>query len=75
MWLLIASTLTIPSDVGAESTCAPVRLINADPSVPHLDDAAFDIGEIEIFLDAGKVEVRLLGKVGEPYDVPADRKR
>jgi hypothetical protein len=54
---------------------APVRLVNADPSVPHLDGAAFEIGKNAAFSDpANGVEVRLLRKAGNSYDIRITRK-
>ena len=42
---------------------APVRLVNADPAIPHLDGAAFEIGKNAAFSDAAnRVEIRLLKK-------------
>lgn len=49
---------------------APVRLVNANPSVSHLKGAAFDLGKNERFVDEqNAVEIRLLGKVGDGYRV------
>jgi len=49
---------------------APVRLVNANPSVSHLKGAAFDLGKNEGFVDEqNAVEIRLLGKVGDGYRV------
>lgn len=47
---------------------APVRLVNANPKVPHLKGAAFDLGKNERFVDEQTgVEIRLLGKEGDGY--------
>ena len=49
---------------------APVRLVNADPSVPHLEGAAFDIGKIESFQDGGnKIKIQLKEKIGGSYKI------
>jgi M6 family metalloprotease-like protein len=54
---------------------APVRLINADPSVPNLDGAAFDMGKNEVFLDGENgVTVRLLRKDAAAYNVRIERR-
>jgi hypothetical protein len=48
----------------------PVRLMDADPAVANLDGAAFDIGKSPSFSDAERrVEVRLLRKSGQSYDL------
>jgi M6 family metalloprotease-like protein len=48
----------------------PVRLMDADPAVANLDGAAFDIGKSTSFSDAERrVEVRLLRKSGQSYDL------
>jgi len=47
---------------------APVKLVNANPSVPHLEGAAFDIGKNASFSDnANRVTVQLKEKVGSSY--------
>jgi immune inhibitor A len=49
---------------------APVRLINADPSVPHLEGAAFEIGKKDLFQDAGnRVKIALKEKIGSSYKI------
>ena len=53
---------------------APVRLVNANPSVPHLDGAAFDNGGNSVFVDQeNSINLRLLRKVGNSYQVHVDR--
>jgi hypothetical protein len=48
--------------------------MNADPSVANLDGAVFDIGKNAVFSDApNRVEVRLLKKVGNSYDIRVQR--
>ena len=54
---------------------APVRLINADPSIANLDGAAFDVGKNAAYSDPdNRVEIRLLRKVGNSYDIWFQRK-
>jgi len=49
---------------------APVRLVNADPSVPHLEGAAFEIGKRDLFQDhRNQVQVRLVEKVNGSYRI------
>ncbi len=53
---------------------APVRLVNANPSVPHLDGAAFDTGGNDLFVDQeNAIKLRLLGKAGNSYQVHVER--
>lgn len=48
----------------------PVRLINANPTVPHLESAAFDIGKNTSFIDEQNgVRIKLLKKHGKSYDI------
>ena len=48
----------------------PVRLINANPTVPHLESAAFDIGKNASFADEQNgVRIKLLKKNGRSYDI------
>ena len=55
---------------------APVRLIDADPSQPHLRGAAFDLGKRERFVDEPNgVEVRLLAKDGHDYRIEVTARR
>ncbi|HID61286.1 MAG TPA: hypothetical protein EYP49_00855 [Anaerolineae bacterium] len=51
---------------------APVRVVDADPSVPYLEGAAFDIGEGrgDTFTDEEhNVEIKLLEKTGYSYEI------
>jgi hypothetical protein len=49
---------------------APVRLIDAAPSVPQLEGAAFDIGRKESFVDEkNAVKIRLMEKIGSSYRI------
>jgi hypothetical protein len=53
---------------------SPVRLIDANPSVPFLDGAAFDIGERAIFKDPpNMIEIELIKKVGTAYVIRVSR--
>jgi len=48
----------------------PVRLVNADPTVPHLESAAFDIDKNTSFADEQNgVRIKLLKKNGRSYDI------
>ena len=49
---------------------APVKLVNADPSVPHLEGAAFDIGKKEMFQDEKhKIKIQLQEKIASSYKI------
>ncbi|MFZ5774161.1 MAG: hypothetical protein ACOY3Z_01555 [Thermodesulfobacteriota bacterium] len=49
---------------------APVKLVNAAPSVPFLEGAAFDIGKQDRYADAAAgVTITLLEKVGQSYRI------
>lgn len=49
---------------------APVKLMNADPSIPHLEGAAFDIGKKDSFRDEkNKIRVQLKEKIGGSYKI------
>ena len=49
---------------------APVKLIDADPKVPHLEGAAFDMGKRDSFHDEKNgIHVKLLKKTGDAYKV------
>ena len=49
---------------------APVKLINADPSRPHLEGAAFDVGKRSSFEDTRNgIRVRLKEKLGNSYKI------
>ncbi len=48
----------------------PVQLMDANPSVPYLQGAAFDIGKREIFKDTkNNLAIILLRKVGLSYEI------
>lgn len=47
---------------------APVKLVNANPSVPHLEGAAFDVGRKDVFRDdRNRLTVQLKEKIGRFY--------
>ncbi len=49
---------------------APVKLMNADPSVPHLEGAAFDIGKKDTFQDeTHKIKIHLQEKIEGSYKI------
>jgi M6 family metalloprotease-like protein len=49
---------------------APVKIIDANPSVPYLNDAAFDIGAQEYYIDTdNNLAIVLLSKDGLSYEI------
>jgi hypothetical protein len=49
---------------------APVKLIDADPDVPYLNDAAFDIGKKATFIDEkNNLAIVLVSKDGLVYEI------
>ncbi len=49
---------------------SPVKLINANPSVPHLEGAAFDIGKNVSYVDSkNNVRIDLIDKIGKSYKI------
>ena len=47
---------------------APVRLMNADPAVPYLQGAAFNLPGKEVFIDKeNSIEIRIIEKIGNSY--------
>jgi hypothetical protein len=49
---------------------APVKLMNANPSMPHLEGAAFDISGKDSFVDKkNKIRIQLEGKVKSSYKI------
>jgi M6 family metalloprotease-like protein len=49
---------------------APVKLINADASIPHLEGAAFDIGKRDSFRDEkNKIAIQLKQKTRDSYRI------
>ena len=50
---------------------SPVKLINADPSIPQLEGAAFDIGKKDSYVDqSNNLKMQLLEKAGSAYKDP-----
>lgn len=53
---------------------APVKLIDADPSVPHLEGAAFDVGKRDRFEDSDSgVRIHIREKIGSAYRITVRR--
>jgi hypothetical protein len=49
---------------------APVRLVNADPSVRHLEGASFDMGKKDTFEDKmNRIKIQLKEKMGTSYKI------
>lgn len=49
---------------------APVKLVDADPTVPHLEGAAFDVGRKGRFVDSSaNLSVTVLAKEGQSYRI------
>jgi len=49
---------------------APVKLMDADSSVPHLEGAAFDIGKKDSFQDnKNRIRIQLQEKIGGAYKI------
>jgi immune inhibitor A len=49
---------------------APVKLMDADSSVPHLEGAAFDIGKKDSFQDnKNRIRIQLKEKIGGAYKI------
>lgn len=49
---------------------APVKLMDADPSVPYLQGAAFDLPDKGVFTDKDNgIEIRLVEKIGNAYKI------
>jgi hypothetical protein len=49
---------------------APVKLVDADASIPHLEGAAFDIGKRDSFRDEkNKIAIQLKQKTGGSYKI------
>jgi len=49
---------------------APVKLINANPSVPHLEGAAFDVGKKNYYQDnKNRIRIEILEKIGNSYKI------
>ncbi|MDI6784254.1 MAG: hypothetical protein QME64_09210 [bacterium] len=53
---------------------APVKLINANPAVPTLEGAMFDIGKPELFEDAqNRIRIRIIEKIDTTYKLRINR--
>lgn len=53
---------------------APVRLVDADPGVEHLEGAAFDLGKNAAFVDRKNgVRIKLLRRIGKSYQIEIQR--
>lgn len=49
---------------------SPVKLMDADPKVPHLEGAAFDIGRKDSFHDErNRIRIKLLEKIDNSYKI------
>jgi hypothetical protein len=49
---------------------SPVRVMNADPAVPYLQGAAFDLPGKEMFIDKkNKIEIRIVEKIGSSFKI------
>jgi hypothetical protein len=49
---------------------SPVRLMNADPAVPYLQGAAFDLPGKQVFIDKkNKIEIQIVEKSGNSYKI------
>lgn len=49
---------------------APAKLVNANPDIPDLNGAAFDVGGNELYVDKENgIQIRLIKKVGLSYEI------
>ena len=49
---------------------SPVKLINADPSMEHLEGAAFDVGKKSEFIDRDHdLKIRIMSREGDSYRI------
>ena len=49
---------------------SPVKLINADPSMEHLEGAAFDVGKKSDFIDMEHgLKIRIMSREGDSYRI------
>lgn len=54
---------------------APVKLVNADPSVEHLEGAAFEVGKLDRYEDTrNRIAVQLEEKTGRSYKLLVTRR-
>jgi hypothetical protein len=55
---------------------SPVKLMNADPSRPHLQGAAFDLPDRAVFTDPRNgIDIRLIEKIGDAYKIRIARQK
>ncbi|MBU1040341.1 MAG: hypothetical protein KKF77_04485 [Proteobacteria bacterium] len=55
---------------------SPVKLVDANPAIPHLEGAAFDVGGNAVFQDApNNIRIKILEKVGSSYRISIERGR
>lgn len=55
---------------------SPVRLMNADPAIPHLQGAAFDLPGKGLFTDKKNgIEIRIVEKIGDSYRIRISQTR
>ncbi len=55
---------------------SPVRLMNADPAVPYLQGAAFDLPGKAVFTDKENgIEIRIVEKIGNSYKIRVSKTR
>ena len=60
----------LTGDSHSSARSRPVKLMNTDPSVPHLEDAAYGIGAKSTFRDErNRSQIQLSEKVGASYKV------
>ena len=67
--LILYADDTVAECLGGQT---PVKIIDADPSVPYLEGAAFDIGEgnRDTFTDEEhNVKIKLLEKTNHSYEI------
>lgn len=55
---------------------SPVRLIDADPSIPYLNGAAFDLpGKNEFTDKKNKIKIKIIEKIGDSYKISIGKMR
>jgi len=65
--LMMVADDTIPE---CQQGKAPVKLVNANPAIPYLEGAAFDIGKKETFVDdKNRLKIQLVKKIGQSYRI------
>jgi hypothetical protein len=49
---------------------APVKIMDANPDIPYLNDATYDMTRKRVFIDSARnLAIVLLQKVGQSYDI------